>query len=53
MTNDLDADLKAQFSDYDDMIRRKKQLTVDSQEQELSLRKRIQERKERLRKNNA
>lgn len=53
LTNETEAELKQQFSDYDEMVRRKKQKTQESADQELSLRKRIQERKEKLRKNNA
>lgn len=43
--------MKAIFDDYDEMMRQKHKQKRDAEEQEMSIRKRIQERKERVKKN--
>ena len=50
ITNQIDSELKNAYETYDEMIRKKKQAQKDTDEQALSITKRIQERKEKLRK---
>lgn len=45
--------MKQQYTDYEDMMRRKRQENLDSQNEEFAIRKRIAERQDRLKKNNA
>lgn len=52
ITNQIDSELKNAYENYDDMIRKKKQAQKDVEEQALSILKRMQERKEKLRKAN-
>ena len=52
ITNQIDSELKNAYENYDDMIRKKKQAQKDVDEQALSILKRMQERKEKLRKAN-
>lgn len=52
ITNQIDSELKNAFENYDDMIRKKKQAQKDVDEQALSITRRMQERREKLRKAN-
>jgi hypothetical protein len=45
--------MKESYTDYEDLIRRKRQENLDNQSEELAIRKRMSERTDRLRKNNA
>lgn len=53
VANEVDAEMKAQYTDYEDLMRRKRQENLDNQNEELAIRKRMEERTDRLRKNNA
>lgn len=50
ITNLIDSELKNTYENYDEMIRKKKQVQKDVEEQALSISKRIQERREKLKK---
>lgn len=50
ITNQIDQDLRNAYENYDDMIRKKKQAQKDLDEQQMSILKRMQERKDKLKK---
>lgn len=45
--------MKNGYGDYEDMMRRKRQENIDAADEELLIRKRIVDRQDKLRKNNA
>lgn len=45
--------MKNGYGDYEDMMRRKRQENIDNADEELLIRKRIVDRQDKLRKNNA
>lgn len=49
--NEADAELKHEFEDYDDMLKNKRQKQQEQEIQELAIRKRIEERQTKLKKN--
>lgn len=53
IANEVDSEMKNQYSDYEDMMRRKRQDNIDAADEELAIRKRIGDRQDKLRKNNA
>lgn len=44
----IDAEMKQEYDNYDDMLRRKRDQTLEAQEQTAALRNRLNERKERI-----
>lgn len=53
IANEVDSEVKQQYTDYEDMMRRKRQQEIDNQDAEFAISKRIRERQDKLRKNNA
>ena len=52
MSNEVDSEMKQNYSDYDDMIRRKREENQAIELEELAIRKRIVERQTKVRQNN-
>lgn len=53
IANEVDAEMKQSYTDYEDLMRRKRQENLETQNEELAIRKRLVERSDRLKKNNA
>jgi len=53
VANEVDSEMKNQYEDYEDMMRRKRQDNIDAADEELAIRKRIGERQDKLKKNSA
>jgi len=51
VANEIDSELKQQYADFEDLMRRKKEAASDISAQEFSILKRIKERQDKYRKN--